>query len=94
MKEHVGWGGDWVPTESRSKEASGLERHFICSAQEDTVRLCTNVADRSGIKGRGKARCRCGPWAVRSLHKVPFASLKDKNRWQARWLFSLCRLKK
>lgn len=32
MQVGVGIG---LPAELRSKEASGLERHFICSAQED-----------------------------------------------------------
>lgn len=55
MQVGVGIG---LPAEPRSKaEASGLERHFICSAQEDTALRVTcqalgNIADRPVMSGQ------------------------------------------
>ena len=63
MQVGVGIG---LPAEPRSKEASGLERHFICSAQEDTALRVTCQAlgkhswpsshERPAVKGRSRRR--------------------------------------
>lgn len=61
IREHTGWGGDWLPAEPRSREGIGSERHLVALRKRIQllglpVELCSNVADCPVIKDRGEAQ--------------------------------------
>lgn len=90
--------GIGLPAEPRSKEATGLERHFICSAQRDMALAVTGassvptqliVEEWPAIGGR--ARFPCGPLTIGSFPKVSISPIRKdwRDRLGGSFLFDV-----